>query len=165
MLILQQPHQLSYQPVPFVSRARKVISLLKKTLSLQSRRRWQQERQEPQIDHVKTQRKFPCVILSFDLKFQIQEGPQKFLKRSRWNKRDSLQKKTNTPYQCGFNCLRKFLSQGVLSSVKKDSSFSCPLIRIDRTGEGGINEGQRKDDLKLANVSTYWSMKFSKSRK
>ena len=47
MLILQQPHQLSYQPVPFVSRARKVISLLKKTLILQSRRRWQQERQEP----------------------------------------------------------------------------------------------------------------------
>ncbi|CAH3026735.1 unnamed protein product, partial [Porites evermanni] len=27
MFILQQPHQLSYQPVPFVSRARKVISL------------------------------------------------------------------------------------------------------------------------------------------
>ena len=47
MLILQQPHQLSYQPVPFVSPARKVISLLKKTLILQSRRRWQQERQEP----------------------------------------------------------------------------------------------------------------------
>ena len=47
MLILQQPHQLSYQPVPFVSPARKVISLLKKTLILLSRRRWQQERQEP----------------------------------------------------------------------------------------------------------------------
>ena len=87
---------------------------------------------------------------SFDLEFQFQESPPKFLKRLRWNKRDSPQKKTNTPYLCGFNCLRKFSSEGVLSSVKKDSSFSCPLIRIDRTGEGGVNEGQRTDDLKLA---------------
>ena len=49
VIILRQPHQLRDQQVPYVTRARKVISV-KNDMHirelLQSRHRWQQERQE-----------------------------------------------------------------------------------------------------------------------
>ena len=168
MLILQQPHQLSYQPVPFVSRARKVINLIVKkdfnfaiTTPMATR--------TPRailLTTWKHNENFPVLFWALIWNFKYRKVLPNFWKDRVGIKVIHFKRKqthlTNVVLIVfGSFCLRGSL----ISSVKKDSSFSCPLIRIDRTGEGGINEGQRKDDLKLANVSTYWSMKFSKSRK